>query len=274
MTDIRYDIPTGMTAIAEDVRPLLAGLPAAPVEICAVAQGLVVLPDFAVGLGVHEDRQGEKSIRPSSEILRALRVLDDRPIDRPRELSDRVVGTCRHFAVLSCALLRHQGIPSRARCGFAAYFSPGNFVDHWIVEYRSPDQDRWVRVDPEILGFDFVSAPDDLAPGEFLSGGEAWSFCRDGGADESTFGVDGFPEAWGIAEVRGNTIRDLAALNKVEMLPWDEWGRMKDSYDGVTGPDYDSLIDTIAATCASNDDSRIAAQYATDELAVPESLQR
>jgi hypothetical protein len=175
---------------------------------------------------------------------------------------------------VSCALLRHQGIPSRARCGFAAYFSPGNFVDHWIVEYRSPDQDRWVRVDSEILGFDFVSAPDDLAPGEFLSGGEAWSLCRDGDADESKFGVDGFPDAWGIAEVRGNAIRDLAALNKVEMLPWDEWGRMKESYDGVTGPDYDSLIDTIAATCASNDDSRIAALYATDELAVPESLQR
>jgi hypothetical protein len=41
------------------------------------------------------------------------------------------------------------------------------------VEYRDPDQDRWVRVDPEILGFDFVTTPDDLLEGEFLTGGEA-----------------------------------------------------------------------------------------------------
>lgn len=48
-------------------------------------------------------------------------------------------------------------------------------------------------------------------------------------------------------------MKDLAALNKVEMLPWDEWGRMIDAYAGKTGADYDSLLDTLATTCAHED---------------------
>jgi hypothetical protein len=34
-----------------------------------------------------------------------------------------------------------------------------------------------------------------------LTGGEAWGRCREGRADPSTFGVDGYPENFGIGEV-------------------------------------------------------------------------
>jgi hypothetical protein len=149
---------------------------------------------------------------------------------------------------------------------------PDRFVDHWVVEYRHPDDGRWVRVDPEILGFEIVASPDALAEGEFLTGGEAWTLCRRGGADPAHFGVDGYPEAWGIGEVRGNAVRDLAALNKVEVLPWDEWGRMKASYDGETGPGYDDLMDAIAGTCASDDEAAIQELYGTEDLAAPGSI--
>jgi hypothetical protein len=267
-----YDVGDGLTAIAEDLAPSLSGLPSTPIEVCAIAQGLIVLPDLAVGFGIPEARQGERNIRAATDIIRALLALDSAPIHQNRALSDRIVGTCRHFSVVSCALLRYRGIPARSRCGFAAYFVPGGFVDHWIVEYWNPGDQRWVRVDSEILGFELVDTPQDLAPGEFLSGGEAWSLCRQGLADPSRFGVDGYPKAWGIGEVRGNAIRDLAALNKTEMLPWDEWGRMKDSYNGATGPDYDELMDTIAATCASDDAAAIEALYDSEDLAVPPSM--
>ncbi len=72
------------------------------------------------------------------------------------------------------------------------------------------------------------------------------------------------------AEIRGNAIRDLAALNKVEMLPWDEWGPMRASYDGTTGADLDELIDEVAEACASDDLDRIQRTYA--DLSVPEEL--
>jgi hypothetical protein len=267
--ELRYDVGEGMTAIESDVAPLLAGLPTAPVDLCAIAQGLVMLPNLAAGFGIPEERQGEQAIHAVSDILRVLQRQDDRGVEHPRAASTRVVGTCRHFALLACAFLRYRAIPARCRAGFASYFAPGTFLDHWVVEYRHPVEHRWVRTDPEILGFDFVTAPDDLADGEFLTGGEAWIRCREGRADPSTFGVDGYPDNFGIGEIRGNLIRDLAALNKVETLPWDEWGRMPASYAGETGLDYDYLMDTIAVACASGDREAIAAAYASHDLAPP-----
>lgn len=208
----------------------------------------------------------------SHHILRVLATHDNRGVLEERPFPSRVVGTCRHFALLACTLLRYRAVPARCRAGFASYFSPGKFLDHWVVEYRHPVEDRWVRVDPEIFGFDFVGAPEDLAEGEFLTGGEAWITCRRGLADPASFGVDGFPDNFGIGEIRGNLIRDLAALNKVETLPWDEWGRIAASYAGDTGPDFDKLMDVVAAACASDDEQAIAALYASQDLAVPPHL--
>ncbi len=85
------------------------------------------------------------------------------------------------------------------------------------------------------------------------------------------FGVYG-TENWGPGEIRGNAVKDLAALNKVEMLPWDTWGRMEDAYKGETGPDYDALLDTLAAACAADDLTSIASLYARDDLTVPGEL--
>jgi hypothetical protein len=47
---------------------------------------------------------------------------------------------------------------------------------------------------------------------------------------------------------------------------------MAASYQGETGPDYDELIDEIAAICAADDASAIAACYAQAELQVPTDL--
>lgn len=270
---IRWDVAGPLTAIDADVAAALAGVPDDPVELCRAAQGLVVLPDLAAGFGIPEDRHDERSIRGASDVLRRLLELDGAPIDEPRRPDRRVVGTCRHFALLSCAFLRHRGIPARARCGFAGYFVADKYVDHWVTEYLDASG-RWVRVDSEILGFAYVDHPEDLRPGEFLTGGEAWAFLGESGADPADFGVHGVPHAWGIGEVRGNAIRDLAALNKVEMLPWDEWGRMDASYRGDTGPEFDALIGSVAGACSSDDESLLEQTYLTEDLRVPAALIR
>jgi len=118
-----------------------------------------------------------------------------------------------------------------------------------------------------------VPHPEDLQPGEFLTGGEAWTGYRHGGIDATTFGVAG-TENFGPAEISGNAIRDLAALNKVEMLPWDEWGRMTAAYEGQSDPEYDKLIDEIAAACASGSYRHVADLYSRRELQVPSELIR
>ena len=244
-TAIDYSSPGPLTGLQGIAPEALATLGVDPVEICSPVHALVPSVTLPVQL-----------------------ALDSAPLTSPREPGTRVVGTCRHFAVISCALLRHRGIPARVRCGFATYFQPGQGLDHWITEYWSAAGDRWVRVDSEIFGADVLEHPEDLGPGEFLSGGEAWQAFRREEVDASTFGVYG-TDNWGAAEIRGNVVKDLAALNKVETLPWDEWGRMTAAYAGETGADYDELLDTVAATCAADDPGALAALYEHGDLAVP-----
>jgi hypothetical protein len=256
--------PGPLTTLSGIDARVLAGLPADPVGLCRLASGLVIQPHDALGAGAPSSRTDEKNIRPAARIVEALLAVDDAPLSSPRKPGARVVGTCRHFAVLSTALLRHKGIAARARCGFATYFQPGQGLDHWVTEYW--DDSRWVRIDSEALPLPVLDRPEDLRPGEFLTGGEAWSAHRAGEIDAGKFGVWG-TENFGPAEIRGNAVRDLASLNKLETLPWDEWGRMEASYKGETGADYDELMDRIAAV---DDPETLYREVA--ELQVPESL--
>jgi transglutaminase-like putative cysteine protease len=268
---IDYTEPGPLTALGGVSPAALDGIPAGPVDVCRPVPSLVIQPADAQALGLPPERLSENQIRPAAALIGALLAQDPQPVIVPRDPGRRVVGTCRHFAVLSCALLRYRGIAARARCGFATYFQPGQGLDHWITEYWDGHDARWVRIDPEILGQSVLERPDDLRPGEFLSGGEAWAAFRRGRLDAAAFGVPG-TDNWGPAEIRGNAVKDLAALNKVEMLPWDEWGRMTASYQGETGADYDELLDTIAAVCAGGDPAAVRDLYARDELQVPPGL--
>jgi hypothetical protein len=146
-------------------------------------------------------------------------------------------------------------------------------VDHWVTEYRSAGTGRWVRVDAQLddlqrtllqPSFD----PDDMAPGPFLPAGEAWQACRRGEADPARFGIF---DMWGLWFVLGNVVRDLAALNKVELLPWDTWGPMRLRQD--PDPTEGELIDTVASVMAAGDASAVRALYdGTDSLKVPAAV--
>ncbi|MFI9557427.1 transglutaminase-like domain-containing protein [Nonomuraea endophytica] len=267
-----YSQPGPLTILDAAQFKLIESLPSDPVGICAAAQGLVLHATDAVAAGGFEDRLAEKNIRPVSELIAVLTALGSSPLHEARTPETRVIGTCRDFALLACAFLRARRIPSRVRCGFGTYFVEGHGLDHWITEYWETDNGRWVRVDTEHLGKDFVEHPDDLAPGEFLTGGEAWGLYRQGLVDGQRFGVAGVDFAWGPAEISGNAVRDLAALCKREMLPWDEWGRMTAAYEDKTGPDYDRLIDEVADACSRDDSLTLIRLFAKDDLAVPHHM--
>jgi hypothetical protein len=63
--------------------------------------------------------------------------------------------------------------------------------------------------------------PLDVPRDQFIVGGLAWQLCRSGQADPEQFGIF---DMHGLDFVRGDFLRDVAALNKVELLPWDCWG--------------------------------------------------
>ena len=143
----------------------------------------------------------------------------------PLPFPQKLIGNCRDHSVLYAALLRHVGIPARARCGFGGYFEAGQWIDHWVVERW--DGRRWVISDPQLDGvmkeaLRFSFDPMDLPDGAFVSGGEAWRACR-AGDDPERYGILQF---WGWDFVRGNLIRDVNALAGRELLPWDCWGQM------------------------------------------------
>lgn len=270
---IDYSSPGPLTSLDGIDPTVLEPVAGDPVEICLPVHALVIQPNDAQAIGMPSERFDENQMRPVTSIVRALLALDPVPLNVPRESENRVISTCRHFAVLSCALLRYRGIPARVRCGFATYFQPGQGLDHWITEYWDDATSRWVRIDSEVLSMSVLPHPEDLRPGEFLSGGEAWSAFRCEDIDATRFGVYG-SENWGAGEIRGNAVKDLVALNKVETLPWDVWGRMEEAYEGETGPDYDCLLDELAAVCAADDPVGAAALYTRNEFTVPADLIR
>lgn len=262
-----------LTSFSDIRRDALGKLGEDPIAIASLVRGLVIQPRDAEVIGIHPDRFRTNQIRPARRLVEELLALDPAPLTSARTPEHRVVGTCRHFAVLACALLRHQGIPARVRCGFALYFEHGKGVDHWVTEYWHGERGGWVRVDPEILGAGVMENAEELTPDDFMTGGQAWSALRGGQIDAFAFGVPGTGN-WGPAEIQGNAVRDLAALNKVETLPWDEWGRMTDAYQGRTGPDYDELLDTLAAVCAADEARVVSALYSRNEFRVPCHLVR
>ena len=266
-----YAQPGPLTLLEADQVDLINNLGLDPLGLCRVAQNLFWPPDGPDSGGLSEAKLAERNTRPATRLLARALELDSSVLTRPRSRDRRVVGTCRHFSVMATALLRAAGVPARARCGFATYFKapdlrPGAKVDHWVTEYWSTEEARWVRIDAEILGLGVIPAPEDLAPGQFLTGGEAWRLVRDGSEDPELFGVGG-TDNWGPAEIRGNLLRDLAALAKVEMLPWDEWGPMRDSYDGRTGEDFDVIMDKLAVACDAADPAAVHRAY--EDYAVP-----
>jgi len=90
------------------------------------------------------------------------------------------------------------------------------------------------------LGIPF--SPLDVPRDQFIVGGRAWQLCRAGQADPETFGIF---DMHGFSYVRGNLLRDVAALNKVELLPWDSWGLVFGRHDDLSTDDL-AMLDRAA----------------------------
>lgn len=230
--------------------PLLNDLPTDVGEVVRVVQGLMVHIFWAGRYGpeLDEARQSEVQIRPLSAKLERIVELDPRPLSEARDPDKRLVGNCRDFSLLLVGLLRHQGVPARARCGFGTYFLPHHYEDHWVGEVWNAAEGRWVLVDAQldalqqgVLNQPFH--PLDVPRDQFITGGRAWQLCRTGQADPEAFGIHDMHGLW---FVRGNLVRDVAALNKVELLPWDSWGLVEGGDEALSAADL-AALDEMAA---------------------------
>lgn len=245
--------------------------------VAAFVQGVLMheaLPRL-YGLTVADARRGaEKQLHGASAMLALARRLSPESLSKARSPEQRVLCVCRHFATLFVALMRRGGVPARARCGFATYFAPGKHLDHWVGEYWLSAEQRWILVDAQVdavqrqafaVDFDPLDVPRD----RFLVGGDAWRACR-AGADPTTFGVGG-TDMWGLVEVYGDLFQDLAALQKIELLPWGWYGLALDQAGMREVASLDDLAD-ISSRADATAFARLQERLAADErLRVPDA---
>lgn len=265
-----------------DPGPYASHFDALPDTIAAIRdliQGIMVHIFWAerYGLSLSEERKAEVNLRPVSQMLAKVFELDASPLTTARPPERRLVGNCRDFTAFAVAMLRHKGIPARARCGFGTYFLPDHYEDHWVCEYWNAAENRWVMVDAQIdalqrkvlrLPFD----PLDMPPGMFVTGGKAWLMCREEGADPSKFGIF---DMHGWAFIRGDLIRDFLGLNNIIILPWDRWGLIIFDDAGAVTEDVE-LIDRMARLTLAGDSAfdAIRAMFENEpRLHIPEGWQ-
>lgn len=175
------------------------------------------------------------------------------------------------------ALDSEAGIAARARCGFADYLEQGKYIDHWVLEYWSKEEKRWIMVDTQLdaiqknilkLGFNSF----DIGEQHFFTGSRAWEKCRNNLCDPNQFGIFNW---WGYDYLRCNLILDSNSLIGKPMQPWDYWSGYKElPIERWTENDY-VIMDNLAFLNRNVDidyESFYKFIHTHDRIKVPEDL--
>ncbi len=257
----QYYASPGIFTSVGDFGAQVEALPDDVATLAGAVQNVLIHRFWAQGYGVEvpPERDTEQGLHSADAMLRRAMQLDAAPIGADRPPSSRVFGICRHFSTMLAAFLRHKGVPSRARCGFATYFEPGKYVDHWICEYWDRTGGGWRQVDAQLDALQLhVVKPDfdplDVPRDRFLVAGDVWRKIGSGEIDGNTCGI---AEWWGDWYAVGNLTLDVASLQKVELLPWEPFGVARAPGSSVADEDL-SLVQRIAELTATGDDASIA----------------
>ncbi len=204
---------------------LFDDLPSDVDELCLLVQNNLLHVFWAERYGriLSDEEKQTVNLRSISQKLASRQQMELDTLAVPLPLDRRQIGNCRDFTVMLVAILRHQGIPARARCGFGTYFLSDHFEDHWVCEYWNDAERRWILVDAQLDEFqcselEISFNPLDVPRDQFIIAGQAWQMCRFGQVESQQFGIFDWRGWWFIW---GNVVRDLLAFNKVEILPWD-----------------------------------------------------
>jgi hypothetical protein len=223
--------------------------------------------------GIAEERVEEINLRYADDMLACINSQHPIVAGESREARHRMVGCCRDWALLLVSLARHHGFAARSRVGFSGYFMEGWWIDHTVAEIWDETAQRWRLVDAELhepwtLSDGQAVDPLDLSREIFLPGLDAWRSVRAGTHDSSKFVVHPDIEEADLRDIPylwHNTVQDLAALNRNEMLLWDVWGIDLDSANDQGA----ELLDSVASADSLEEWQQF---YAREEFRVPENV--
>jgi hypothetical protein len=261
-------------------RAAFADLPDDPTGIVRAIHGLMLYEHVAeafYGVRLTEGQHAEAHVRPIEAVLATMLAHDHRPLTIAREPAERFVCICRSFALLAVSMMREKGIPARMRGGFGAYFNPETFEDHWVCEYWHASEERWALADPQfdplwVEKFQLTHDPMDVPRDQFITSANAWRACRDGALDPGRFGI-AFGNLRGLWFVAASLVRDLAALNKAETLPWDVWGAQPGEGWQATEAELAFFDEITEATIDPDANFDVVRRLGADErLHVPERV--
>lgn len=167
-------------------------------------------------------RQPEDDVlQTAGAMLTELYRRDGRGLVIDRAVEDKLVLTCRYVAIMTASILKAKGIPARVRAGHADYFDMGSLgsvsTDHWINQYWSDDQKRWVTIDIDgSLSIVKDVNPFDVKPGQFDFAADAWLGIRDGSLQSKHFyNAGGY---YGLIVVAWSLFYDFHCLMNSEMI--------------------------------------------------------
>ena len=233
---------------------LFDGLPEDPAALRELVSRLIVHVGWAANYGIPPDTPMPRETLPVTRRLALTQSAFRAPLTLPRSPAQRTFGTCRDYSLMLTAMLRQRAIPARVRCGFATYFTSAPYEDHWICEYWSAAQARWVRADAQIderlreqLVITFDCA--DLPKQSFLAAGQAWQLARSGSVDADIF-AHGNDRGWWFLRV--NVHRDLLALTNQQTSAWDGWRGSTAENKQLTLSAF-AAVDRIADACGAVD---------------------
>jgi hypothetical protein len=128
------------------------------------------------------------------------------------------------------------------------------------------------RLPPSAQEFLAARNAQDTHPDDFLHAGKAWQMCRSGEDDPLNYGIEG--DLWGWFMIRHNLLRDLLALNKLELLPWDHIpGSLISPDRSDPTPEQFAFLDQVAEVTLAVDEvleGVIQLYEATPSLHVPQ----
>ena len=138
-------------------------------------------------------RQPEDDILVTAPAMLAeLYRRDEHGFTMERKAENKLVLTCRFVSVMMASILKSKGVPARVRSGNALYFDMGELgnisTDHWINQYWSEQENRWITIDVDgSLSLKDSFDPYDMPEGKFDFPADAWLNIRAGKADPNHF---------------------------------------------------------------------------------------
>ena len=129
---------------------LLSAMPSDPERLVTAVSRLILHRLFVGPLGITPHPAGADDVerRTIARILDRIRARDAAALDVPTATRAAVH---RHLPRLCVARVRRASPSRRSRArpgGFANYFTPNFYEDHWVCEYHRGD--RWRLLDPEL----------------------------------------------------------------------------------------------------------------------------